>query len=103
MKTLALLLLSFNLHANCSVDMLFVNDEKLTGLDMFQITEALCNVTDIRDNIVMHKIDGAWARVLVNKKEIIYLHRIDKWRVIARRNKFDTKDWEKFGIPSSIR
>jgi len=103
MKFLPLLLLSFNLHASCGIDMLPIDTTKLTGLDMFQITDALCNVTDSGDVIVMHKISGYWARALVNKKEIIYLRKSDKWHVIARRNRFEIKDWERFNIPPSIR
>jgi len=102
MKTLALLLLVCNLHASdCDIDFKFVH-VKLTGLDIYQLTESMCGVSEKKAEIVIHKLTRDWCRALVNKNIIIYLHKDKAWKVVAVNNRFDISDWDKYEIPEFI-
>ena len=93
---LIILLVSINLRADCVKDKYWTDNE--------EIFQAVCS--DDCENCELHLgvVRDGWARVLVNRSIIYYLSFDgEDWQIMAKGPRFDLDDWEKLGIPSSVR
>ena len=101
MKILLLLIMLCQAHAKCVLTNCC--DKYNIWKSHEDIGQVIC--LDINNgNVYLDRLDGDWARVIVDKKIIYYLTLVDKkWIIVAKGPRFDGETWDKFKIPEKIR
>lgn len=101
MKTLILILvLSTQAHSKC---LMMTPWKDIDRASAKEIEIAICADIKVDCSIELSCIREEWARALVDRKIIYYLHRDGRWIIIAKGPRFDIETWEKIGIPLGIR